>query len=195
MLKRGLGKIAGRQPRGQVCCLCLRPEKCCHKVSQSIRDCRLTDPISEGKIPTALIIAEPNSASHSKLFAALQHSLSYDDGKVVVLDSSSAPNLKALLKSIIKLAEQKPLVSQSLESPLYPLSFPGEDPIGAQRLVPGKGRRLGYDLELLQDTVRRHRFRRVVLAFKDSEGFDVGVLNELLALLRSFSPCPRSARY
>jgi hypothetical protein len=43
---------------------------------------------------------------------------------------------------------------------------------------------LPYDLTVLHDYVRSHRVKTLVLAFRDSEAFDQGVLNDLVSLMR-----------
>lgn len=45
-------------------------------------------------------------------------------------------------------------------------------------------RLLAYDLDLLSDYVERKRVKKLVLALRDSEAFDLGVLTDLLSLLR-----------
>lgn len=41
-----------------------------------------------------------------------------------------------------------------------------------------------YDLNVLHEYVEKHETKSLVLAFRDSEAFDFGVLNDLLSLLR-----------
>jgi origin recognition complex subunit 3 len=43
---------------------------------------------------------------------------------------------------------------------------------------------LPYDLNVLHDYVKGQGAKPLVLAFRDSEAFDFGVLNDLLSLLR-----------
>lgn len=43
---------------------------------------------------------------------------------------------------------------------------------------------LPYDLNVLHDYVQSQGSQHLVLAFRDSEAFDFGVLNDLLSLLR-----------
>lgn len=45
-------------------------------------------------------------------------------------------------------------------------------------------RLLGYDLDLLNDYVQRKGTRRLVLALRDSEAFDPGLLTDLLSLFK-----------
>lgn len=43
---------------------------------------------------------------------------------------------------------------------------------------------LGYDLELLNDYVQRRGTKKLVLALRDSEAFDPGLLTDLLSLFK-----------
>lgn len=45
-------------------------------------------------------------------------------------------------------------------------------------------RLLGYDLDLLNDYVQRKGTKRLVLALRDSEAFDPGLLTDLLSLFK-----------
>lgn len=45
-------------------------------------------------------------------------------------------------------------------------------------------RLLGYDLDLLNDFVQRKGTKRLVLALRDSEAFDPGLLTDLLSLFK-----------
>lgn len=54
---------------------------------------------------------------------------------------------------------------------------------------------LPYDLNILYEYVTNREIKTLVLAFRDSEAFDQGVLNDLLSLIRLESPPPRSIRH
>lgn len=43
---------------------------------------------------------------------------------------------------------------------------------------------LPYDLNVLHEYVEKHGTKSLILAFRDSEAFDFGVLNDLISLLR-----------
>lgn len=45
-------------------------------------------------------------------------------------------------------------------------------------------RLLGYDLDLLHDYVQRKGTKKLVLALRDSEAFDPGLLTDLLSLFK-----------
>jgi origin recognition complex subunit 3 len=49
-------------------------------------------------------------------------------------------------------------------------------------------RLLGYDLDLLHDYVRRKGTKKMVLALRDSEAFDTGLLTDLLSLFKCDHP-------
>lgn len=52
-------------------------------------------------------------------------------------------------------------------------------------LTERKGPRLlGYDLDLLNDYVQRKGTKKLVLALRDSEAFDPGLLTDLLSLFK-----------
>lgn len=63
----------------------------------------------DGKIPTALILAGPNIASHHPLFEQLASRIRDQDriGPVVVLTSKDATNLKTALKKLIRDSTQQ----------------------------------------------------------------------------------------
>jgi origin recognition complex subunit 3 len=51
---------------------------------------------------------------------------------------------------------------------------------------------LPYDLNILHECVTNHEIKTLVLAFRNSEAFDQGVLNDLLSLIRFANPSLRS---
>lgn len=61
-------------------------------------------------------------------------------------------------------------------------------------LNPRQGPRLlGYDLDLLHDYVQRKGTKKLVLALRDSEAFDPGLLTDLLSLFKC-DPLPPLAK-
>ncbi|KAK3693833.1 origin recognition complex subunit 3 N-terminus-domain-containing protein [Podospora appendiculata] len=125
-----------------------------------------------GKIPAGFIITGPNIASQDLLFEQLAEGLSEATGaKVVRLRSAGAPNLKAVLKKIIRDA-----TSRGADG--------GDD---AEVSVGSDGRKyLNYDLEALHVFLTAQDSRRVIVAFEDSEAFDSGLLADLIALFHSW---------
>ncbi|KAK3335531.1 origin recognition complex subunit 3 N-terminus-domain-containing protein [Cercophora scortea] len=125
-----------------------------------------------GKIPAGFIITGPNIASQDLLFEQMAEGLSEATGaKVVRLRSAGAPNLKAVLKKIIRDA-----TSRSADG--------GDD---AEVSIGSDGRKyLNYDLEALHVFLAAHDSRRVIVAFEDSEAFDSGLLTDLIALFHSW---------
>ncbi|KAJ6014000.1 hypothetical protein N7540_008591 [Penicillium herquei] len=139
-------------------------------VSSFVRD---TSPqTSNGCIPTALVTVGSNVSSLSRLLSRLNDQLkSTNEGGVVVLESGDAPNLKTSLKNIIRAAVT---------------NTEGTD--GYQRFLTDRTgpRILGYDLDLLHDYVQRRGTKKLVLALRDSEAFDPGLLTDLFSLFKSW---------
>ncbi|KAJ5552958.1 hypothetical protein N7494_002336 [Penicillium frequentans] len=120
---------------------------------------------SNGCIPTALVTVGSNVSSLSRLLSRLNDQLkSTNEGGVIVLESGDAPNLKTSLKNIIRAAVT---------------NTEGND--GYQRFLTDRSgpRVLGYDLDLLHDYVQRRGTKKLVLALRDSEAFDPGLLTDL----------------
>ncbi|KAJ5092196.1 Origin recognition complex subunit 3 [Penicillium alfredii] len=131
------------------------------------------DPILAKEPETsALVTVGSNVSSLSRLLSRLNDQLAATgDGGVVVLESGDAPNLKTTLKNIIRAAVT---------------NTEGND--GYQKFLTDRAgpRLLGYDLDLLHDYVQRKGTKKLVLALRDSEAFDPGLLTDLLSLLRSW---------
>ncbi|KAJ5804253.1 uncharacterized protein N7518_000556 [Penicillium psychrosexuale] len=126
----------------------------------------------DGCIPTALVTVGSNVSSLSRLLSRLNGQLiSTEEGSVVVLESGDAPNLKTTLKNIIRAAVT---------------NTDGND--GYQKFLTDRAgpRLLGYDLDLLHDYVQRKGTKKLVLALRDSEAFDPGLLTDLLSLFKSW---------
>ncbi|KAJ5641070.1 Origin recognition complex subunit 3 [Penicillium herquei] len=136
------------------------------------RNWGLQDHRSNGCIPTALVTVGSNVSSLSRLLSRLNEQLkSTNEGGVVVLESGDAPNLKTSLKNIIRAAVT---------------NTEGTD--GYQRFLTDRTgpRILGYDLDLLHDYVQRRGTKKLVLALRDSEAFDPGLLTDLFSLFKSW---------
>ncbi|KAL4802890.1 origin recognition complex subunit 3 N-terminus-domain-containing protein [Aspergillus unguis] len=134
---------------------------------------RTTSPETYGGcIPAALITVGSNVSSLARLLSRLNDQLtSAEEGGVVVLESGDAPNLKTTLKNIIRAAIT---------------NTDGND--GYQRFLTDREgpRLLGYDLDLLGEYVTRKNVKHLVIAFRDSEAFDPGILTDLFSLLSSW---------
>ncbi|KAL7810476.1 origin recognition complex subunit 3 N-terminus domain-containing protein [Trichoderma aethiopicum] len=127
------------------------------------------------KIPSAFIITGPNIASQDLLFEQLSESLQRaSTSKFIRLRSSEATNLKNALKKIIQDATSKSL------------AVDGEEDL---QLAQGSGRRyLPYDLEALRVFLEHPPQENIFVAFQDSEGFDSGLLSDIITLLSSWRP-------
>ncbi|TLD13384.1 uncharacterized protein PgNI_04924 [Pyricularia grisea] len=144
-------------------------------------------------IPAAFIVTGPNVSSQDLLFSQLDERLRADGGGAgfVRVGSGEAANLKAVLKKIIRgVCACRPGEGEA-----------GDDDL---ELVTASSRRkyLDYDLEALHvflkstqnqqqedssSTPSGGRYsRRVCVAFEDSEGFDSGLLSDLIALMSSW---------
>ncbi|RAL07454.1 putative origin recognition complex subunit 3 [Aspergillus homomorphus CBS 101889] len=126
----------------------------------------------DGCIPAGLVTVGSNVSSLGRLLSRLNDQLTTTrEGGVIVLESGDAPNLKTTLKNIIRFGIT---------------NTEGND--GYQSFVTDREgpRVLGYDLELLADYAQRKGVKKLVLAFRDSEAFDPGILADLLSLLSSW---------
>ncbi|KAL4927905.1 putative origin recognition complex subunit 3 [Aspergillus undulatus] len=134
---------------------------------------RTTSPETHGGcIPAALITVGSNVSSLARLLSRLNEELaSVGEGGVIVLESGDAPNLKTTLKNIIRAAITNTEGNEGYQKFLTDREGP---------------RLLGYDLDLLGDYVTKKNTRHLVVAFRDSEAFDPGILTDLLSLLSSW---------
>ncbi|EFR01915.1 origin recognition complex subunit [Nannizzia gypsea CBS 118893] len=125
-----------------------------------------------GRIPTGMISVGSNISSIGGLLERLSKGL-HTSGKacLVTLDSGDTLNVKNALKMIIKLA-----ITSMEDIDHYRDYLTSKTGL---KLLP-------YDLDLLLSCVERNGLRRVVIAFKDSEAFDSGVLTDLITLLSSW---------
>ncbi|KAK0383147.1 hypothetical protein NLU13_9060 [Sarocladium strictum] len=127
------------------------------------------------KIPSAFIITGPDIAAQDLLFEQLSESLQQSlSSKFVRLRSSDGTTLKATLKKIIRDATAKG-------------DDADEDDL---RIGTGQNERryLDYDLEALYSLVKQSDCEHVFVAFQDSEGFESGLLSDLILLFNSWRP-------
>ncbi|KAK3372518.1 origin recognition complex subunit 3 N-terminus-domain-containing protein [Podospora didyma] len=127
------------------------------------------------KITAGIIITGPNIASQDLLFEQLAETLcKATQAKFVRLRSAEAPHLKAALKKIIREATAR---GGSVDDE--------DDDMGLS--VGQDGRKyLDYDLESLHVSLKLQASRRVIVAFQDSEAFDIGLFTDLVALFHSW---------
>jgi origin recognition complex subunit 3 len=125
-------------------------------------------------IPTGLIIAGPSIASHGPFFARLGRRIKKDEtnSAYVVLTSGESPNLKTLLKNLIKkvtsLAEDDE--DEDLDQPARP-----------SRHGP---KLLNFDLGHVQEWRKKNHVSSIVVALQDSEAFDAGLLADVIDLFQ-----------
>ncbi|KAL4977821.1 origin recognition complex subunit 3 N-terminus-domain-containing protein [Aspergillus desertorum] len=125
-----------------------------------------------GCIPAALVTVGSNVSSLTRLLSRLNDQLTAaGEGGVIVLESGDAPNLKTTLKNIIRAAVTNTEGNDGYQGFLTDRQGP---------------RLLAYDLDLLGDYVIRKSVKHLVLAFRDSEAFDPGILTDLFFLLSSW---------
>jgi origin recognition complex subunit 3 len=149
--------------------------------------------VHRGKLTAGFIITGPNIASQHLLFEQLAERLcAATRARFVRLRASEAPNLKAVLKKIIRDATARGddgeedadvEVSQGVSSPLEEKR--SQVDAGADAFVKGR-KYLDYDLEALHVFLQQQQrqSRRVVVAFQDSEAFESGLLTDLIALFQ-----------
>ncbi|KAK2873454.1 hypothetical protein FQN49_002361 [Arthroderma sp. PD_2] len=125
-----------------------------------------------GRIPTGMISVGSNISSTGGLLERLRKQLHAGGTACLVpLDSGDTSNIKNALKTIIKTA-----ITSIEDIEQYRDHFTSRT---GPKLLP-------YDLDLLLSCVRRNGVKKVVIAFKDSEAFDSGVLTDLITLLWSW---------
>ncbi|KAF1946311.1 origin recognition complex subunit [Clathrospora elynae] len=126
-------------------------------------------------IPTALIVAGPSIASHGPFFERLGRSITDDTNSVyVVLTSGECPNLKTLLKNLIKKVTSR--VEDEDEDDV-------DRPSVSSRYGP---KLLNYDLGHVQEWQKKTCAASIVVALQDSEAFDLGLLVDMVDLFHSW---------
>ncbi|KAH7399577.1 origin recognition complex subunit [Pyrenochaeta sp. MPI-SDFR-AT-0127] len=126
-------------------------------------------------IPTALIVAGPSIASHGPFFERLGRKIKEDaNSAYVVLTSGECPNLKTLLKNLIKKATSRAEDDDEDEQ---------DRPTASSRYGP---KLLNFDLGHVQEWQKKNRISSVVVAIQDSEAFDAGLLVDMIDLFHSW---------
>jgi hypothetical protein len=122
-------------------------------------------------IPTGLVVAGPSIASHGPFFARLgQRIKSETNSTYAVLTSGESPNLKTLLKNLIKKITLR--VEDDDDDD-------GSRPTTSSRKGP---KLLDFDLGHVQEWRKKNRVQSIVVAIQDSEAFDTALLIELVEL-------------
>jgi origin recognition complex subunit 3 len=122
------------------------------------------------RLPCGLVLAGPSIAAHATFFEHLAERIAGEtSSSFALVTSTDAPNLKTLLKVIIRSAvarkssddDELELVSRSRKGPKL----------------------LDYDLQLLHEWVLDNNVDQVVVSFRDIEAFDSHVLSEAIGQL------------
>lgn len=123
-------------------------------------------------IPTGLVIVGPSIASHSPFFERLGQRIKNDtNSSYAVLTSGESPNLKTLLKNLIKKATSR------LEED------DDDEDLGHASSSSRRGPKLlNFDLGHLQEWQAKNRAQKIVVVIQDSEAFDANILVELIDL-------------
>ncbi|RMZ66668.1 origin recognition complex subunit 3 [Pyrenophora seminiperda CCB06] len=125
-------------------------------------------------IPTALIVAGPSIASHGPFFERLGRRIRQENSAYIVLTSGECPNLKTLLKNLIK------KVTSRIEDD-------DDDDVNRPSASSRNGPKLlNYDLSHVHVWQKKNQVHSIVVALQDSEGFDVGLLGDVVDILHSW---------
>ncbi|PVH98589.1 hypothetical protein DM02DRAFT_42965 [Periconia macrospinosa] len=127
-------------------------------------------------IPTGLVVAGPSIASHGSFFSRLGQSIkSETNSAYTVLTSGECPNLKTLLKCLVK-----KITSRTDDG--------DEDgDLHHSGVSARKGPRLlDFDLGHVQQWQNKNKTQHIVIAIQDTEAFDTAVLVELVDIIYSW---------
>ena len=126
-------------------------------------------PDQGSRIPAGLVVAGPAIASHAQFFDSLAERVSNETESVFVsLKSTECPNLKTLLKNVIR----KATAAEEDD---------GDEHVVTRRKGP---KLLNYDLQLLYEWCQDQQPKHVVVTFQDSEAFDGPLLADTIQLMR-----------
>lgn len=122
-------------------------------------------------IPTGLVIAGPSIASHGPFFERLGRKIKDGTNSAYfVLTSGDSPNLKTLLKNLIKKATSR-------------VGDDDDDDLGRPTTLSKNGPKLlDFDLGHLQEWQSRNQVDSIVVTIQDSEAFDSSTLIEMVDL-------------
>ncbi|KAK8236232.1 origin recognition complex subunit [Phyllosticta capitalensis] len=128
-------------------------------------------PDQGSRIPAGLVVAGPAIASHAQFFDSLAERVSNETESVFVsLKSTECPNLKTLLKNVIR----KATAAEEDD---------GDEHVVTRRKGP---KLLNYDLQLLYEWCQDQQPKHVVVTFQDSEAFDGPLLADTIQLMSSW---------
>ncbi|OCL01814.1 hypothetical protein AOQ84DRAFT_328398, partial [Glonium stellatum] len=128
----------------------------------------------EASISSGLIVVGPSIASHGFFFDRLgQKVTAATNATFLILTSGECPNLKTLLRNLIRKATSK----------LDDVDEPEDRNGNVSRTGP---KLLDYDLVLLQEWYSKTQTDKVIVAVQDSEAFDAALLVEMIELFSSW---------
>lgn len=121
-----------------------------------------------------MVVAGPSIASYASFFARLGERIrEQNDSAYLVLTSGECPNLKTLLKNLIRKATSR--VEEDDDDDLAPTRSSRNGP-----------KLLDFDLGHLHEWLGRNAVKNVVVAIQDSEAFDARVLDEMIDLFSAW---------
>jgi origin recognition complex subunit 3 len=122
-------------------------------------------------LPTGLVIAGPSIASHGPFFERLGRRIKDGTNSAYfVLTSGESPNLKTLLKNLIKKATSR-------------VEDDDEDDHGRSSMSSKTGPKLlDFDLGHLEEWRSRNKVDSIVVTIQDSEAIDSTILIEMVDL-------------
>jgi origin recognition complex subunit 3 len=124
-------------------------------------------------IPTGLIVAGPSIASHGPFFERLGRRVRDDTNSAyVVLTSGESPNLKTLLKNLIRKVTSRTEDDDDEDV---------DRPVAASRYGP---KLLNFDLGHVQEWRKKNRVSSIVVALQDSEAFHDVLLADTIDLFQ-----------
>ncbi|KIW04148.1 hypothetical protein, variant [Verruconis gallopava] len=143
------------------------------EISSFVADSR-SDGDDLGTLRAGFILAGPSIAAHSFIFGQIQErTLDQHTSVFIPIASHDSANLKTVLKAIVKIGTARNSVD--------------DDDLELLPQKRSERKLLDYDLQLLHERVEENGVRHVVVAFRDCEAFDSGVLSEAIELLALWS--------
>ncbi|KAK8163089.1 origin recognition complex subunit 3 N-terminus-domain-containing protein [Phyllosticta citrichinensis] len=142
-----------------------------------IKDNAASPNAGSSRIPAGLVVAGPAIASHAQFFDSLAERVAGEANSVfVALKAAECPNLKTLLKNVIRKATAAAEEDDGDEHVATTTT-------STRRRGP---KLLNYDLQLLCEWCEEQKPKHVVVTFQDSEAFDGPLLADVIQLMSSW---------